>query len=180
MAQMAALKAEGPSARRLAGGDPGNGYETELTSGAEKAYRSKFGPEEGDDYDLRGAHAAGLTDHARIQYVKEDGRTFPVFPDHLPDTYKKPNHETFSVESQYAPYAPERAGSWDGDRYVPSPTAPREQAAPIPPASSRNPNAGPYQDPDGRDTGDEDWSTWDDDNIQARREEPSLRLRRRA
>lgn len=31
---------------------------------------------------------------------------------HLGDKYKKPNHPTFSDQSQYAKDAPERAGSW--------------------------------------------------------------------
>lgn len=39
---------------------------------------------------------------------------------HFPDTYKKPNHETFSIESKYATGAMKKyAGSWDGDTYIP-------------------------------------------------------------
>ena len=70
----------------------------------------------GQDYDLRGAFKAGLT---------------PAENGHWPDTYKKPNHPTFSDESIYAPLAPERAGHWQGETFVPVKTktqAPRSLA----------------------------------------------------
>ena len=50
-----------------------------------------------EDYDLRGAYKAGLLDNV------EEGM-------HLPDTFKKPNHITFSKESKY--YKP---GMWAGE-----------------------------------------------------------------
>ncbi len=53
----------------------------------------------GSDYDYVGAFLAGADRGG------PDG--------HLPDTFKKPNHPTFSNESQYAPLAPDRAGTWD-------------------------------------------------------------------
>ncbi len=39
---------------------------------------------------------------------------------HWPDTFKKPNHPTFSVESQYAkgPDAA-KAGRWQGETFIP-------------------------------------------------------------
>lgn len=38
---------------------------------------------------------------------------------HFPDTYKRPNHETFSNESIYS--VPENpGGSWNGDQYIPN------------------------------------------------------------
>ncbi|WP_146648214.1 hypothetical protein [Labilithrix luteola] len=99
---------QGPAVRRMGAGTPENGYNSELTSGAEKAYeawRQRTAPwDTGRDYDLRGAYAQGLD---------RDGRG------HLPDTFKKPNHETFSDESMYAKYAPDEAGSWDGETYKP-------------------------------------------------------------
>lgn len=61
------------------------------------------------DYDLRGAWQAGVTGG--------DG--------HLPDTYKKPNHPTFSSESQYnSQMTP--GGQWEKSKdgkwtYKPSP-----------------------------------------------------------
>lgn len=54
------------------------------------------------DYDLRGAYKAGFRGNG-----------------HLPDTYKKPNHPTFSVESQYS--GPGIAGGqWGENVYYPS------------------------------------------------------------
>lgn len=128
-ADTARRSAEGPAIRRMADGTAANGYNTELTQGAEQAYRAKFGENSDRDYDLRGAFAAGLTDGAKTARAP-DGSAY--FPDHLPDTYKKPNHETFSDESQYAPMAPDRAGHWQGDRFTPPAPAPQPTAAPAP------------------------------------------------
>jgi hypothetical protein len=50
-----------------------------------------------EDYDLRGYYAA-------VQGRMENG--------HLPDTYKKPNHPTFSSESQYNGAEGLFGGSW--------------------------------------------------------------------
>lgn len=73
------------------------------------AWKAKYAPKDsGYDYDLRGAYAAGVT---------PDPKT-----GHWPDTFKKPNHPTFSDESKYAPLAPDKAGHWNGDTYV-RPTA---------------------------------------------------------
>ena len=71
-------------------------------------WKSMYAPNDsGYDYDLQGAFNAG------------------VLPDkngHWPDTFKKPNHPTFSIESKYAvgPYAT-RAGRWVGDAFIPAP-----------------------------------------------------------
>ncbi len=84
-------------------------FETTLTPAEEKEFRSwksRYAPKDsGEDYDLRGAFKAGLVPDP------ETG--------HWPDTFKKPNHPTFSVESQYAPQAPEMAGRWNGESFVP-------------------------------------------------------------
>ena len=70
-------------------------------------WKAQYAPNDsGIDYDLRGAFKSGLIPDA------ETG--------HWPDTFKKPNHPTFSVESQYAPYAPDMAGSWNGEQYIPA------------------------------------------------------------
>jgi hypothetical protein len=67
-------------------------------------WKQKFAPKDsGMDYDLRGAFKAGLT---------PDSKT-----GHWPDTFKKPNHPTFSIESIYAPYG--KPGRWDGETYIP-------------------------------------------------------------
>lgn len=61
----------------------------------------------GYDYDLQGAFLAG---------VQRDTVT-----GHMPDTYKKPNHPTFSNQSQYAvgKWA-KYAGTWKGEEYTPA------------------------------------------------------------
>jgi hypothetical protein len=166
-----ARMAQGPAARRLASGSPDSNYETELTSGAEKAFRGKFGfpetneervlgRETGGDYDLRGAFASGATDGQR--FIKYDDGI--AFPGHLPDTFKKPSHATFSEESQYARYAPGIAGHWEGNQYIPR--APlwlrdameRPDAAPEVPVRARD-----RRDPD-MPSNDEDWSIQNGDD----------------
>lgn len=91
-------------------------YETALTPVEERQFqtwKARNAPSDsGDDYDLRGAFKAGL---------KPDPRT-----GHWPDTFKKPNHPTFSNQSQYAVGADAaKAGRWDGEKFVsPSTTEP--------------------------------------------------------
>jgi hypothetical protein len=84
-------------------------YNTQLAPDQQVAFqhwKQQYAPRDsGIDYDLRGAFAAGLM---------PDSQT-----GHWPDTFKKPNHPTFSNESQYARAAPQRAGYWVGDRYLP-------------------------------------------------------------
>ncbi len=90
-------------------GNPDNGFNTPLSPQEITPYatwKSKYAPNDsGKDYDLRGAFKAG---------VKPDPDT-----GHWPDTFKKPNHPTFSVESRYARYAPQKAGHWEDDKFVP-------------------------------------------------------------
>jgi hypothetical protein len=92
----------------------GQSYDTPLSPAEETAFRAwkqRYAPQDsGADYDLRGAFKAGLT---------PDPQT-----GHWPDTFKKPNHPTFSDQSRYATGADAaRAGSWQGETYTP----PREQ-----------------------------------------------------
>lgn len=84
-------------------------YDTKLSAPDEKRFQSwkqRFAPNDsGYDYDFRGAFKAG------------------VVPDldngHWPDTFKKPNHPTFSNESQYAKGDMAKyAGKWDGENYI--------------------------------------------------------------
>lgn len=86
-------------------------YDTKLTPNEERAFqawKATYAPNDsGTDYDLRGAFKAGLTPD-------------PV-SGHWPDMFKKPNHPTFSIESQYASAAPSKAGRWTGDTFVPVP-----------------------------------------------------------
>jgi len=105
-------------------GTPGNQYETSLSPTEEAKFqdwKAKNAPNDsGFDYDLRGAFQAG------VQPDKETG--------HWPDTFKKPNHPTFSDQSQYAKDRPDLAGHWVGDTYYPAPSYmnPPERQAPFP------------------------------------------------
>lgn len=88
-------------------------YETTLSPAEEtdfQQWKAQHAPKDsGADYDLRGAYKAGL---------KPDPQS-----GHWPDTFKKPNHPTFSNESQYATGSnAARAGHWEGDTYVPAST----------------------------------------------------------
>lgn len=92
-------------------GDPdfiGPSYDTRLDENEEakfQAWKRQHAPfDSGQDYDYRGAYKAGVTANAK---------------GHWPDTYKKPNHPTFSDESIYASQAPGLAGHWDGEKYTP-------------------------------------------------------------
>lgn len=84
-------------------------FDTKLTPQEEKKFqqwKSIYAPHDsGEDYDLRGAYKAGL---------KPDPES-----GHWPDTFKKPNHPTFSDQSIYAEDAPEKAGHWNGETYMP-------------------------------------------------------------
>jgi hypothetical protein len=64
-------------------------YDTKLTPEEEKKYQTWIGPKAKDeeDYDTRGL----------FKEVKGE----PLKTGHSPDTYKKPNHPTFSNESKY-------------------------------------------------------------------------------
>ena len=87
-------------------------FDTVLTPDEEKEFKiwkSKYAPNDsGADYDLRGAFKAGVVP-AGAEAGKDEG--------HFPDTYKKPNHPTFSDQSIYAKFG--NPGHWEGDTYVP-------------------------------------------------------------
>jgi hypothetical protein len=82
-------------------------FETQLNPLEEAMFlkwKQLYAPNDsGADYDLRGAFKAGLTPDPQSG--------------HWPDTFKKPNHPTFSVESIYAPYG--KPGRWKGETYIP-------------------------------------------------------------
>lgn len=83
-------------------------YNTRLSPSEEKdfaGWKAKNAPNDsGVDYDLRGAYKA---------HLEKD-----IKSGHWSDRFKKPNHPTFSDQSQYAKEAPEKAGHWNGDVYV--------------------------------------------------------------
>lgn len=87
---------------------PQETFNTNLTPDEEKSFQSwkqRYAPQDsGEDYDLRGAFKSG--------YVPDERG-------HWPDTFKKPNHPTFSVESKYVKFAPELAGRWEGETFIP-------------------------------------------------------------
>jgi hypothetical protein len=93
-------------------------HNTELSAQEQKAYdewlrkQGRRADLEEQDYDMRGAYASGAAG---------DGRG------HFPDTYKKPNHPTFSTQSQYHGQDGNAGGVWskgpDGiDEFAPGPT----------------------------------------------------------
>lgn len=85
-------------------------FETPLSPAEEaqfRAWKKQYAPnDDGLNYDYPGAFKAGLT---------------PGPDHHWPDTFKKPNHPTFSTDSMYAQLAPRLAGTWNGDKYTPHP-----------------------------------------------------------
>ena len=86
-------------------------FNTPLPKGTEVAYTNwkaiNAPNDSGYDYDLQGAFLAG---------VKRDPVT-----GHMPDTFKKPNHSTFSNQSKYATGKwAKYAGSWQGEQYIKS------------------------------------------------------------
>jgi hypothetical protein len=91
------------------GGSVGDDYNTRLSDADESRFqkwKAQNAPKDsGADYDLRGAYKA--------RYSKDAAG-------HMGDRFKKPNHPTFSDESQYATGEQrERAGHWEGDTFVP-------------------------------------------------------------
>ena len=84
-------------------------YNTPLSQSDEAKFRA-WAQENGKsadelyDYDLRGAWKSGAA-------FSENG--------HLPDTYKKPNHPTFSDQSQYHGQDGHQGGTWAGGGTAP-------------------------------------------------------------
>lgn len=103
------------------GDNMANKYETKLTKEEEKSFNEWFKQakengiinenDNGNDYDFRGFWKDIVNNpQNKTNYSQET---------HFPDTYKKPNHETFSIESKYAKGAMKKyAGYWDGDTYI--------------------------------------------------------------
>lgn len=74
-----------------------------------QAWKQKYAPNDsGADYDLQGAFKAGVS---------------PADNGHFPDTFKKPNHPTFSDESQYSGKNGNVGGHWnDNGTFTPGAT----------------------------------------------------------
>jgi hypothetical protein len=97
------------TARRYGKRYADGGYTTKLSKEEESKFldwkRLNAPNDSGYDYDLRGAYQAGLS---------------PAENGHWPDTFKKPNHPTFSEESIYSQRDPSLpAGRWDGETFLP-------------------------------------------------------------
>lgn len=92
------------------GGGVDDDFNTRLSPAEERAFlewKARMAPRDsGTDYDLRGAYRANMQPDADTGHWK--------------DTFKKPNHPTFSDESMYA-VGPDRdrAGHWNGEDFLP-------------------------------------------------------------
>ncbi len=105
-------------------------YETKLSKQDEKEFQTWFASakengiihpqDNGADYDFRGFWTDLVkNNHSNKQYSTET---------HFPDTYKKPNHETFSVESKYAKGNMKKyAGIWNRNNFIPPKTSYRNR-----------------------------------------------------
>ena len=71
----------------------------------------------GQDYDMRRAFKAGIQ---------------PGADKHWPDTFKKPNHPTFSDESIYSSLVGTKPGHWEGDNFTPFGSTTPQPANPQP------------------------------------------------
>ncbi len=96
------------NARSMSVSQHNSHYDTILSSSEEsnfKSWKAKNAPNDsGEDYDLRGAFKEGFKRDPQSQ--------------HWDDKFKKPNHPTFSDQSQYAKEAPEKAGHWEGNKFI--------------------------------------------------------------
>lgn len=95
-------------------------YDTKLSKEGEKQFEEWFSKskndgvihpnDNGNDYDFRGFWKNIVNSDNKNEYNSDN---------HFPDTYKKPNHETFSNESKYAKgKLKEYAGKWENDKFI--------------------------------------------------------------
>lgn len=76
-------------------------YNTPLSASEMADYNSKFTPNDSYDYDMQGWYKANPGADPKAKGV------------HYPDTFKKPNHPTFSNQSQYNGQDGNQGGSWN-------------------------------------------------------------------
>jgi hypothetical protein len=90
------------------GGGVGDDFNTRLSPADEAAFQpwkaQNMPNDSGVDYDQRGAYLASAS-------RQPNG--------HWGDRFKKPNHPTFSDQSQYAEQRPDMAGHWNGEQFIP-------------------------------------------------------------
>lgn len=75
-------------------------YNTELSPEDTESFSKKFSTKDTYDYDMQGYHKTNPD-----AIIDKDA--------HFPDTFKKPNHPTFSDESQYHGKDGNEGGKWD-------------------------------------------------------------------
>ena len=81
-----------------------NNFNTKLSPDMESKFKAVYpDPRDTQDYDLRGAWQNGVA----------SGK----LGEHMPDTYKKPNHPTFSDESIYNGTPSPTGGTWQGGKW---------------------------------------------------------------
>jgi hypothetical protein len=76
-----------------------NLYNTPLTPELQNSYSTRYSPNDSYDYDMSGFHASNPNPNMT------EGQ-------HFPDTFKKPNHPTFSDQSQYHGIDGNEGGHW--------------------------------------------------------------------
>lgn len=90
--------------------DMSDQYNTPLNSYEQLLYDQKFGADKTFDYDMQG-------------WFKANPDASPHTGSHYPDTFKKPNHPTFSDESIYHGVDGNFGGHWGhddkGDNFTP-------------------------------------------------------------
>jgi hypothetical protein len=81
-------------------------YNTRLSPKLEEEYKKVFKPEDSTDYDMRGWFFEQFMNNPLvIPSPNKEGA-------HYPDTYKKPNHPTFSMDSRYNGVNGNYGGVW--------------------------------------------------------------------
>jgi len=87
----------------MEGADPE--FDALLTQEQQQLYDQFFTPEDSKDYDMRG--------YFRDQMEEKGSFTKNAEGQHYPDTYKKPNHPTFSEESIFHGMNGHEGGRWE-------------------------------------------------------------------
>lgn len=80
-------------------------YDTPLNDEEQAGYAQKFSPEDSKDYDMQGWYKEHVASGKSSQGDPSGG-------DHFTDTYKKPNHPTFSEDSKYHGVDGNEGGQW--------------------------------------------------------------------
>lgn len=82
-------------------------YNTTLPLDQQFNFTSKYMESTKYDYDMQGFHAANPDSN-----IASGNQNVGIL-EHFPDTYKKPNHPTFSTQSMYHGVDGHEGGSWE-------------------------------------------------------------------